>query len=171
MARRRLVGPTADRREVSGMLRSILPKWWLASLLLTGVGLLTAGVLVKCSLALLPPAGPGAASWCSAFVRTGPDTTVDVSSWLLGVPWAAWGLVYFAIVAALLVLARLLEHESAAEALLGAELVVSAGAATGVALSLAQWIGPAPRCTWCFVPHATSVLLLFTVHRANASSW
>src|SRR5262249_16322886 len=151
------------------MIRPIARSWWWASILTAASGAFLAAALTKCGLASLAPAGPEAFGWCSKLA--GDGAMAAAHAWWFGVPTATWGLVFFAVVAALLALARLLEPESSIEALLAAELVVCAGAATSIALSIVQAWQHGTHCVLCFAIDATSILLWIAVHKSIGLRW
>ena len=94
----------------------------------------------------------------------------DERSWILGVPLAGWGLVYFTSLGGLLFLARFVGQAFEAEALLAGSLVTLAGAGVGVALVTGALLERAPLCPLCLSIHAISLLLLIAIHRASARS-
>jgi protein-disulfide isomerase/uncharacterized membrane protein len=137
-----------------------------------GIALASAGVaasayLLARTFALLTPARHPVLDVCSALFSTSCDGTLaDPRSWVLGIPLAGWGLVYFATVAAALALARFVAGAFERPALIAASALALAGGVLGVALTLGAWWGGEPICPMCVSIHALSLGLCFVLQRA-----
>ncbi|MGH2570999.1 MAG: vitamin K epoxide reductase family protein, partial [bacterium] len=143
-------------------------RWWLASVLLVAAGAVASAYLLARSFALVASPEPAVPDLCAVLLSTSCDPALaDPGSWILGIPIAGWGLVFFATLGALLSLARFLET-FAAEALLAGLLVSAAGALVCLTLSIQLLLGPHPFCPLCAIVHAIVVPLPLTVHRASA---
>ena len=152
--------------------RALAPRhWWWVCILLVGVGLAASAYLLARLFALLGSPRPGSFDLCSVLFSHGCDAALsDERSWILGLPLAGWGLVYFTSLGGLLFLARFMGQAFEAEALLAGSLVTLAGAGVGVALVTGALLERAPLCPLCLSIHAISLLLLIAIHRASARS-
>lgn len=98
---------------------------------------------------------------CSAVFASGCDATLaDRSSLVLGIPWAGWGLVYYAALLVLLGLAAVPGRPFSPEVDLGAFLLDLAGALCGLALCAVMLLGSVPVCPLCLVVHGVNLLLV-----------
>jgi len=140
-------------------------------ILLVGVGLAASAYLLARLFALLGSPRPGSFDLCAVLFSKGCDAALsDERSWILGVPLAGWGLVYFTSLGGLLFLARFMGQAFEAEALLAGSLVTLAGVGVGVALATGALLGQAPLCPLCLSVHAISLLLLLALRQASARS-
>ena len=107
-----------------------------AALLLIGSGGGLSAYLLTRSFALLSGAAdtPDA---CSAVFGAGCDAVLrGGSSWVLGIPLAGWGLVYFAALACLVLLGWFLRDAFERESAVAALLLATAGGLVSIGLSL-----------------------------------
>ncbi|MEE8541554.1 MAG: thioredoxin domain-containing protein [Desulfobacterales bacterium] len=130
-------------------------------LILIALGMIVSGYLLARTFTLMSGQAPGAVDVCSKVFGTGCDKTLlSQTSWNLGLPLAGWGVVYFAALACLIVMAMLLGEAFATEATVGAFLLGAAGACISIALSIILFTGRAPFCPLCLVVHAINLTLL-----------
>jgi len=142
--------------------------WWIAGLLVA-CGAATSAYLLSRTFALLAPGDHPGPDICSTLFAASCDAALaDDHSWVLGIPLAGWGLVYFAAVGSLLALARFVEGAFEAQALIAASALSIAGTGTGLALALGAWLGGAAVCPLCLSIHATSLAIVFALQRAIA---
>jgi len=142
--------------------------WWLVCVVLVGLGLAQSAYLLARLFASYAPTGPGALDLCSILFAAACDHALaDERSWLLSLPIAGWGLVYFASLGALLALARFMRQAFEAEALLAGALATLAGVAIGLELTVGGWLAGVPVCPLCLLVHATSVVLLVAIRKAT----
>jgi len=138
---------------------------------LVGIGAAESAYLLGRVFAALGPGRPGGFDLCSAlFSADCGHALADERTWLLKLPVAGWGLVYFATLGGLLFLARFLRREFETEALLAATLLAMAGVGVGLALTAGALLGPAPACPLCLTVHTIDGLLVFALLRASARS-
>jgi len=143
--------------------RTPLRGWWIASLLVA-FGTAAAAYLLARTFALNAPGGHAGPDICSTLFAAGCDRSlVDERAWILGIPLAGWGVVYFAAVGALLALARFVEGAFESPALIVASALALAGAGAGLSLTLGARLGGAPVCPMCVSIHATSVVLVIVL--------
>jgi len=149
--------------------RALSPdRWWLVCILLVGIGLAGSAYLTGRVFASFASGKPEGFDLCAALFSTGcDDTLADERSWILNVPIAGWGLVYFTSLAGLLFLARFMKRAFETEALLAGSLVTLAGIGVGLALSVAAWLGHARLCPLCLSVHAINLLLLLALRQAS----
>jgi len=145
--------------------------WWLACAVLIATGLAQSLYLLGRVLALLGPSGPHAFDLCSALFATSCDGTLgDDRYWILNIPVAGWGLVYFTALGGLLLLARFVRGPFAADALLAAFVSSVVGAFAGLALMVWAWEGHEAMCPLCISVHAVNLILAYSLWRAGAST-
>lgn len=141
-------------------------------LALTLLGLLVSGYLLGRTLMLLMSQDPDAFDVCSAVFGTGCDKTLlSATSWVLGIPLAGWGVVYYGALLALFFLAAALGDEFAPQALTAALLVSVAGVAGSIVLAALLVAGWAPFCPLCMVVHGINVLLAVALKVRLARTW
>jgi protein-disulfide isomerase/uncharacterized membrane protein len=150
-------------------MRELSPRHaWRICAFLAGIGIAGTAYLTGRVLDLAASRDPGALDLCSALFASSCDGALgDERFWILGVPLAGWGLVYFTALGGLLFLARFTRGAFEAEALLAGTLVTLFGVAVGIALSAWMLFGHAPVCPLCLAVHAISVLLLLALRRAS----
>jgi len=140
---------------------------WIASLLVA-TGVVASAYLLARTFALLAPGGPHGHDLCSALFASSCDGSLaDARSWVLGIPLAGWGLVYFGTLAALLALASFVAGEFEAQATAAAWLLSITGVLAGAALTLGAWLGRTPICPLCVSVHVTSLALVFVLRPAR----
>src|SRR5262245_20566988 len=128
--------------------------WWVC-ILLVALGLIQSSYLLSRVFALLTPSGPDAPDLCSILFAANCDATLsDGRYWVLNVPIAGWGLVYFTMLGGLLLLARLIPGAFAGDALLAALLLSLAGNGVGIALTVSGWAAHGTICPLCLSVHA-----------------
>ncbi len=88
------------------------------------------------------------------------ETLLDPHSWYVGLPLAAWGVTYFAPLAALVILVWALGEEFRQIANLVALIVNIAGVGISLTLLFILASGKAPFCPLCVVVHSINLLLL-----------
>ena len=143
--------------------------WWWAASLLTGFGLAASAYLLARTFALIAPTVHVAPDLCSALFSASCDATLsDPRAWVLGIPLAGWGLVYFSMLVALLALARFVAGAFEAPALLAASVLVAIGLGCGIVLTASALLGKGTICPVCLSIHALSLALLFALQRALA---
>jgi len=130
-------------------------------LILIALGLIVSGYLLARTFTLMEGQAPGAVDVCSKVFGTGCDKTLlSQTSWKLGLPLAGWGVVYFAVLACLIIMGLLLGEAFSTEATIGALLLGAAGACVSIALSIILFTGRAPFCPLCLAVHAINLTLL-----------
>ena len=156
--------PTAARvTRVNAGRRTPWSGWWFGSTLVA-VGAAASAYLLARTFALIAPGAHASHDICAALFAASCDGALaDERAWILGIPLAGWGLVYFAAAGALLALARFVEGAFESLALIVASALALAGAGAGVALTLGAWPGGAPICPMCVSIHATSVALVIVL--------
>lgn len=133
---------------------------WLC-LLLVLLGFAVSGYLLYRSFLLMADAQPAAADICSEVFGAGCDATLlDSTSWVLGIPLAGWGVVYYAALAGLLIMALALGDAFSPAAMLAALLISLAGLTNSVVLSISMLSGASPFCPLCAVVHFVNLLLV-----------
>ena len=136
-------------------------RWRLISSALITLGLIVSAYLMYRAFSLLTGEAAGGIDLCSAVFGAGcDDTLLSTTSWQLGIPLAGWGVVYYAVLASLLVLARVLGQAFDREATLGALAVAVAGACGSVVLATMMIVGSAPFCPLCMVVHGINLALV-----------
>ena len=142
---------------------------WLASLLLIMIGLALSAYLLARVFAVIASPGPASFDLCSWLFSSSCDAALaGKRSWILGVPVAGWGLVFFTSLAGLLLLGRLMRGGFEPEALLAAWLLTLAGVGVGIALSVAELMSRVPLCPLCLSVHAINLLLALALWRSSA---
>ncbi|MGI6459405.1 MAG: thioredoxin domain-containing protein [Candidatus Hydrogenedentales bacterium] len=143
-----------------------------APVALTLLGLLVSGYLFGRTLTLLMSQDPDAFDVCSAVFGTGCDKTlVSDTSWVLGIPLAGWGLVYYGALLMLFLMARALGDEFAPQSLTAALLVSVAGVAGSLVLATLLLGGWAPFCPLCMVVHVINPFLAVALKVRLGSTW
>lgn len=133
---------------------------WSLCLVLMAAGLLLSGYLSIRTIAVRANTTFGKFDVCSTLFSASCDDTLDsASSWLLGIPLAGWGLIYFAAAATLLLLARVLRDAFARQAMVGVVVLNIGAVATGAWLS-AQFLRGVPFCPLCVTVHLINLGLL-----------
>ena len=141
-------------------------------LALVALGLLVSGYLLFRTLSLLMSQDPNAFDVCSAVFGSGCDKTLlSASSWVLGIPLAGWGVVYYGALAGLFLLAWILGDAFESEALLTALLVSLAGVCGSVVLATILLAGWAPFCPLCMVVHGVNLLLAPALKLRTGRTW
>ena len=147
-------------------------RWWWAASLLTGLGIAVSAYLLARTFALIAPAGHVPPDLCSVLFTASCDATLsDGRAWVLGIPLAGWGLVYFSMLAATLALARFVAGAFEAHALLAASALAAVGLCCGLVLTAGVLVRSEPICPLCISVHTLSLALVFVLHRAVARSW
>ena len=142
-------------------MRALSPRqWWTVCALLVGVGFVISADLTGRSLDLIASHKPGAPDLCAWFGASCDAAVSDPAAWILRIPIAGWGVVYFTALCGLLLLARFMKGAFEAEALLAAWLIAAFGLVAGVALIAWQIARHEPLCPLCLSVHAISLLLL-----------
>lgn len=132
-----------------------------AALFLTILGLCVSGYLLTRTFALMADATPGAYDVCSAMFGSGCDDTLrDRRSWLLGIPLAGWGLVFYAAVGCLIVTGWLMRERFERDAAVGALLLAVVGVIVGGGLAASRVAAGASLCPMCIAVHSTNLLLV-----------
>src|SRR5262245_21556266 len=112
------------------MLASPRPQsfWWRISLLLVAVGWSASAYLFARVFTLLAPGKSAPLDLCSVLFSASCDQVLaDHRFWILSIPLAGWGVVYFSTLAGLLLLARFVRGEFEARALFAGFTVTLAG--------------------------------------------
>ena len=118
---------------------------------------------------LLGPSPHATPDLCSAVLLASCDATLaDERYWVLSIPLAGWGVVYFTTLAGLLLLARFVEGEFETLALVTASILTLAGFGVGLVLTAVMLLGHAPICPVCLLLHAVSQALLISLQRTVA---
>lgn len=135
-------------------------RWLLppAVLLLAGLGVSL--YLLFRTYGLLYGEAVAGGDFCSAVLDVSCDETLQsTSSWLLGIPIAGWGVVYFGGLLVLLTLAWLIEDLFRPQAIAGAVAANVAGLGFSVYLLIMIATKQAPLCPMCLVVHSLNLLL------------
>ena len=136
-------------------------RWRLISSALITLGLIVSGYLMYRAFSLLTGGAADGFDLCSAVFGTGCDQTLlSTTSWQLGIPLAGWGVIYYAVIALLLVLARVLGPAFDREGSLGALVVALVGAGGSVVLATMIIAGSVPFCPLCMVVHGINLALV-----------
>ena len=123
--------------------------------------------LLARTFALVAPAGHVSPDLCSTLFSASCDATLaDPHAWVMGIPLAGWGLVYFSMLATLLALARFVGGAFRAHALLSGSALAFAGFGCGLALMADTVMAHKPVCPLCVTVHALSLGLVFVLQRA-----
>jgi len=143
-----------------------------APVALTLLGLLVSGYLFGRTLTLLMSQDPDAFDVCSAIFGAGCDKTLlSATSWVLGLPLAGWGIVYYGALLMLFFMARALGDEFAPQSLTAALMMSVAGAMSSLVLATLLLGGWAPFCPLCMVVHVINLLLAAALKIRLGSSW
>ena len=145
--------------------------WDAASLVLVAAGTALASALLTRTFGLLTSRHAEAFDPCALLGTDCDAALADQRFWLLGLPPAAWALVYYATIAGLLFLSRFLKETFQAEALLAASVVTLSGILVGASHALAGALGRVPVCAACLVVLCVNGMLLFAVHKASPRSF
>src|SRR5262245_4200753 len=133
-----------------------------------GLGSAASAYLLYRSWELLAAGAAGHFDVCSTVFGRGCDATLRSSaSWLLGIPLAGWGLVFYCTLAALLALGWWLGNDFRAESLLAALLLSASGAVASVLLAVLMAAGWAPLCPLCFFVHAINLVLVVALKQCS----
>jgi len=136
---------------------------------LVAFGAAASAYLLLRTFALSAPGAHASPDLCSTLFASSCDGALtDEHSWVLGIPLAGWGLVYFITIGVLLGLARFVEGPFETQALIGASALASAGTLAGLWLVLGAWLQGMPVCPVCVSIHATNLALLVVLQRAVA---
>ena len=145
-----------------------LNHWRICCLLLVTLGFATSGYLLYRSLVLLVQAKPANGDLCAEVFGTGCDATLlDDGSWVLGIPLAGWGVVYYVTLAALVIMALAMGEAFAPQAMLAALTISLAGLGNSIVLTGSILAGAAPFCPLCIAVHAINALLVAALFWAN----
>jgi protein-disulfide isomerase/uncharacterized membrane protein len=127
-------------------------------------GLLLAGGLLWRTLALVGEQGEQSWNLCSTLLQANCDATLrSTASSFLGLPLAGWGVVFYATLACLLLLAWALGDQFRAEAYAAAFLLALSGSLISAGLLVTLLIGQTPWCPLCVVIHAINFALVGTL--------
>ena len=130
-------------------------------LLLVALGFLASAYLLYRSFVLLDRGEAGGSDICSEMFGAGCDATLmDDGSWVLGIPLAGWGVVYYVTLAAFLIMALTLRDAFSPQAMLAAMLVALAGLGNSIVLAVSIVTGTSHFCPLCMVVHAINLLLV-----------
>lgn len=133
---------------------------WVVCIALVATGAVLSGYLSYRTIAIASDSLEGKFDACSALFSSSCDETLDsASSWLMGIPLAGWGLMYFAAVGTLLALVFAL-REAFERVALVAILVMNVGAVGAGAWLSAQFLGDTPFCPLCMAVHVINLILL-----------
>jgi len=133
-----------------------------------GLGSAASVYLLHRSWELLAAGAPGRFDACSTMFGRGCDATLRSSaSWLLGIPLAGWGLVFYCTLAAFLALAWWLGNDFRAESLLAALLLSALGAVASVLLAVLMAAGWAPLCPLCLLVQAVNLVLVVALKQSS----
>jgi len=133
-----------------------------------GLGSAASAYLLHRSWELLAAGAPGRFDVCSTVFGRGCDATLRSSaSWLLGIPLAGWGLVFYCTLAALLALGWWLGNDFRAEALFAALLLSASGAVASVLLAVFMVAGWAPLCPLCLLVQAINLVLVVALKQSS----
>jgi protein-disulfide isomerase/uncharacterized membrane protein len=133
-----------------------------------GLGSAVSVYLLHRSWELLVAGAPGHFDVCSTVFGRGCDATLrSGASWLLGIPLAGWGLVFYCTLAALLALGWWLGNDFRAESLVAALLLSGLGAVASVLLGMLMAAGWAPLCPLCLLVHAINLVLVVALKQSG----
>jgi len=144
-----------------------LRQGWMVSVLLAAVGFAISADLTGRALDLIASRTPGAPDLCAWLGASCDATLTDPGAWILRIPLAGWGVVYFTALCGLLLLSRFTQGSFEAEALLAAWLIAALGLTAGLALTAWQIARHAPLCPLCLAVHTVSLLLLPALRAAS----
>jgi len=140
---------------------------WL-SLLLAILGFSCSAYLLYRSFILLGGGASDSTDICSIVFGADCDATLmDQATWVLGIPLAGWGVVYYVTLLALLIMALFLRDAFSPQAMLAALLLSLAGLTNSVVLSISMIWGVSPLCPLCLIVHAVNALLVPLVFAAT----
>lgn len=133
----------------------------LVCIALIGLGLIISAYLLERTFHLITDRLPDEIDPCSVVFGVGcNETLLSPTSWQVGIPLAGWGVVYYATLACLMILGRVLGSDFELEATLGALLLAVAGACASLMLAMVLLLGWAPLCPLCLVIHAVNLALV-----------
>src|SRR5262245_61870910 len=133
-----------------------------------GLGSAASAYLLYRSWELLAAGAAGHFDVCSTVFGRGCDATLRSSaSWLLGIPLAGWGLVFYCTLAALLALGWWLGNDFHAESLVAALLLSASGAVASVLLAVLMAAGWAPLCPLCLLVQAINLVLVVALKQSS----
>jgi uncharacterized membrane protein len=135
--------------------------------LLAGVAfvLIATGLALSVSLlwrgfVLVSEKGVSGEDVCSTMFGTSCDATLlNPLSHQLGLPLAGWGIVYFATLSALLLLAWAVGEAFAKEAILAAFTLSVIGVCTSLVLAGMMFFGSVPLCPMCLIIHGLNLVI------------
>ena len=108
---------------------------------------------------------PGA-DICSVVFGVGCDAALlSAGSTQFGLPLAGWGVIYYLVLGAFVLLGRFLGGSFELDAQLGALLCSAVGSAVSIVLLVAGLAGELPSCPLCSVVHAVNFALVFALIR------
>ena len=128
-------------------------RWNMLCLILIGVAWLTSGYLL---LRLIQLKGTTSLDVCAVLGSSCDQTLGKSSSWQLGFPLAAWGLVYFALLGLLIALAN-------PKILRAARLLAAAGAGASLVLLLVLFMDAAHLCVLCLFVQILNLSLFLAI--------
>jgi protein-disulfide isomerase/uncharacterized membrane protein len=132
-----------------------------AALCLTFLGILVSSFLLARTFSLLADSTAGGIDVCSAMFGSGCDDALrDRNSWLLGIPFAGWGLVFYSAVGCLLITGWIMRERFERDAAVAALLLAFAGAIAGIGLVAWQMAAGATVCPMCLAIHAANLVLI-----------
>jgi len=142
-----------------------------AALILTSLGICVSGYLLARTFSLLADATVDGFDVCSAMFGSGCDETLrDRGAWLLGIPPAGWGLVFYAAVASLLVTGWMLRERFERDAAVAALLLAVAGTVAGAGLAASRLAVGAPLCPMCLAIDGINLLLIVPLKKLTGRS-
>lgn len=152
--------------------RSPSVRWRVICLVLVGLGFATSGYLLSRSLAILSNRVPGEIDICSSvFGASCDEALLSSGTWQVGIPLAGWGIVFYATLVCLLIMAWSLGEAFDFEATLAALVLAGAGAGLSLVLLGLFVSGVEPFCPLCLVVHVVNFLLVGALKRSSGRSW
>ena len=128
---------------------------------LIALGLLVSSYLLARTFALMADHHPDMIDICSTLFGGNCDSVLlSPTSWYLGIPLAAWGIVYYVSLASLVIMAWALGDAFEPEATLAGFLMSVVGLGGSIWLAVLLVGGWSPFCAMCLMVHMTNVLLV-----------
>ena len=139
--------------------------------ILVAAGAATCGHLLLRHIQLFSEAEAASRDVCSAVFGRGCDAALESPlATQLGLPLAGWGLVFYGVLAALVVMGRAIGAAFERDALVATTALAAAGAIASLALAAAMAAGLAPLCPLCLAAHGVNLALVPVLVRLSGRS-
>lgn len=140
--------------------------------ILVAAGAAICGHLLLRHIQLFSEAEAASRDVCSAVFGRGCDAALESPlATQLGLPLAGWGLVFYGVLAALVVMGRAIGPAFERDAQVAATALAAAGAVVSLALAAAMAAGLAPLCPLCLAAHGVNLALVPMLVRMSGRSF